>query len=448
MRTKLVSIILIIFILFIPYNNFPYIDAGTLKPLTIFPATLYIIYIILITIKRKKIVFNNFDLVLALLFIFYFLITIINTLMNYDYLVNNKAINPLERNIQFLFFLFISFTSYLIGKKSIEVFGIRRTLSYFLIAFLPSLLFGVAEILSNNHNNLNFIRSFFTSTIYPANYYRVYMLTTEPSWAAFDLSAFIIPVTFYFYKTSSNKRFTFLLLILVEFIILLFTKSLLGMILIVIFLLVNIFMFLKDERVKKFKSQILTSLSLGTVLLFYLFIFGENNILLSRFTDFINNTDISASTRTISYETAFKIFLDNPLSGIGFRNFGYYYSDYLDPAYNNINLVADWADKYSVRFADVKSTIIEIIVSSGLIGAIITFFVIVIIIKKLSMVKKKDISLYILLITVFIISLAGSFSISLIGYPAFWFFLGLLIKSSSMNDSLRSNEINKDKQDN
>jgi hypothetical protein len=437
---NILKFILIFFILCLPYNNFPFINSGTLKPLSIVPLIFYVFYQIVFYVKTKEIRISTFDKWLIFTFVYYLISSLIVTWINHNELLEWKKISPIFRWAQFLLYVFISLGSYFIGKKIMKFYPVTNVFKILVISFIPSIVYGLIEILTHNNNMVLKFRELFTTTIYPPGYYRVFLLTTEPSWAAFDLVVFLIPITAYLF--IKERKLRYIILLTIELLLLVMTKSLLGFILLGVFLSL---VFLFNFNVRTFKKNILFFLAIIVVLpLLFNWIIksDEYSIVESRLNSFKQNEDESSLTRTASYEIALNIFKEYPIFGVGFRNAGYYYGKYINPKYLYIPLISDWANPFSPRFPDIKSTLLEILASSGIMGTVPLLFILVLISKQIRNLIKLDPLVRQYFIIILLLACIGSFSIILIGYPIFWFILGLIMNINKREVELRNEKEN------
>lgn len=414
--------LLIIFIFSLPYNNFPYGVGGTLTPLSLMPGAVFILLSFFKFCLRGILKINRSLVILSVVFLYFVVVTIFNDIRFYEYFINQKIISPWFRTFQFIIYSFISLIAFYIGYKSLDYLNpLNKILRFILYAYIPSIIFGILEIITDNHHILNLIRGFFASTRFPDGYYRIYLLTTEPSWAGFDIVTFVIPITLYLFSIYGNR--VYLLLLLIELLILIEIKSMLGIIVFVSLLFVYLFFSISYKR--RIIPLIISSLM---IVIFLSSLYFFKDAYLERFQKFLEGGDSSALTRTVTYIIATKVFINEPIMGVGFRNSGYFYSEYIDPLLLTYPLIRDWADFWSKRFPDIKSTIFEILASMGVQGIIFVVIFLFFIAKKIWTLKDEDLSLLFLMI--FIASLIGSFSLNLIGYPIFWFLIGLLQKLS------------------
>lgn len=421
---------LLVFIFALPYNNFPFYTGGTLKPLALVPILGFIVIWFIKGIANSKFKLNSLDKILIFMFYFFFFTSLIMMWVNFDYMSNVKSISPIIRYIQFVFYSIISVGAYFIGKKSLDIYDIDRLLKTILIAFFPSFLIGTLQVVTNNAPFLNTIRSLFATTVFPTGYYRVMMLSTEPSHAAIDLITYTIPITVYFIQKNSKKKLSYILLLLQIFLLIL-TKSTLGYILMVCFAILHLFNTLKNRGIKKASRY-----AFLVVLIIITFYISDVYLMNSRNTDFflmriqksIALTDESSNTRVASYEVALKAFFDYPIIGIGFRNAGYFYAKYVNPNFLKYFLIRDYTSVSSSRFADVKATVLEILVSSGIIGFSVFLVFCVVLFKYMKKIKYQSFNLYLLFTELIILTLLGSFSYSIFGFPIFWFITGGISK--------------------
>ncbi len=419
---KFKKLLLISFILSLPYNNFPYGIGGTLTPLALIPGSVFIFLSFVNFCLRGVFKFNKNLLLLVVVFVYFIIITIFNDIRFYEYFVKQKIVSPWFRTFQFIIYSLISIISFYIGYRALQyIRSFNKLIKIILYAYIPSLVFGILEIITNNHSILNLIRKFFASTQFPDGYYRIYLLTTEPSWAGFDMISYVIPITMYLLLKERSK--IYLVLLIIELVIFLEIKSLLAAI---VFAILFVAYFLVSIIYEKKVLSLLIAFFTIVIFLIGLHIFRD--IYWDRFQDFLQGNDSSALTRTVTYIIAVKILINEPMIGVGFRNSGYFYTEYINPLLLSHPLIRDWADFWSKRFPDIKSTMFEIVASVGVQGIVFFTFFLTSIIKKILFIKDREALLLFLMI--FLASFIGSFSLNLIGYPIFWFFIGLLYKFS------------------
>ena len=194
------------------------------------------------------------------------------------------------------------------------------------------------------------------------HYNRLFGLYFDPNYFAAIL---IIPVALIIgdLKSSKEKNYGLLLkLLLVFFIVVIFlTKSRSGFLGLIIFLVLNSFHLTK--------RNILSTLALVFAILLFFSIFPFTNIgIAQRLREGLS--DKSSQARFTSWFNGLKVFFENPLFGIGFN---------MIPAYNQTNSIL-----YSG--AGTNSSLIQILMCSGIIGAII------LLIPLIKFFKKKTIS--------------------------------------------------------
>lgn len=410
---------LILSIIFtLPYMNFPYIEGGTIKPLSLVPLSIYLALNIGRLIKKKSFFY------FLILFILVILYDLLLTLNIDDIYLNSKPLrNQYIGFFQLIILGFFTYIAYYIGRYEIKkYFSKKKILFYIILAYYPSLIFGFVHTLSVNFgysNPIFFLRELVASTIFPDNYYRNMMLTTEPSFAASDLMVILIPLIFLYKKNNSIFFYITITLIGVNFI---GAKSGLGFVL----LIMTFSYILIKANIKYLFFYAIPIVTTSSLLLFYFNsnlvnrVYKINNTLTS------NDTQVeeSAATRIVSYKIALKIFHDHPL-GIGYSNEGFFYSKYLKDDLLIFYLFSDWVAPSSKRFADIKSTILKIVTSFGIVGLL---FLLYIMYNYFLIIKNRNLKGELLLIyNIFIITMIGmSFSISLVGYLSILLVLGYL----------------------
>lgn len=407
----LVYYLVVLVILTLPYMNFPFTSAGLLKPLSLLP-------LFFISLMYKNIYFNrNFYIFLIILLLLILYSLYLTYIIPLDILDNKPLRNQYIGLLQFIIFGFYSYIAFYIGKYVIPKYLHENNFyKIFLLAYYPSLIFGVIHVVTINigmENPIFFIRNIFASTVYPATYYRNMMLTAEPSLAAIDLMLIILPIALmYYFNKKSFFSFLTLLLLLIN---LLGTKSGLGyfiMLISLLFLVVN-----KINNIKSIFIYVIPMLLVSLLILKNSSYITERAIKIS-----VNyeNDDIleeSFATRYIPFFIAKDILLNNPM-GIGYSNEGYYFREYLPEEYFGFPLFNDWIDPNSTRFPDLKSSISKFIIAFGLIGIILLSYILY---KLLNIIiKTKNAIIKLFLINIFVVSL----TFSIIGYIPIFILIG------------------------
>ena len=144
----------------------------------------------------------------------------------------------------------------------------------------------------------------------------------------------------------------------------------------------------------------------------------------------------SSATRIITTFVGLKVFLDNMLFGIGPGMFGYYYVAYAGDDFDFYFLLSDYSDPLSSRFADVKNFFVSVLVSGGLVGGVLMYFSMrplkALIFRRYFGCFSSERELLFFRSSFFCFILAG-FSISLVGYPPFWFVFGVFLGVIKVN---------------
>ena len=226
--------LLAISVLLLPYNNLPIFHAGTLKPLSalvIVPvAGLFLLRRALAT---KQLRFRGFDVAFVGMLLTFVAINLAHLALGVP--DQTKPQSAWQRTAELLLFTLVTAASYVVGRRAGWKLSTRRFALLVLIAFTPSLVVGILQVLTHNGAFTQQLRHVVTSTSYPQGYYRIALLTTEPSWAAFDLSALVLPFTLVALVESRTRRARFALagVIALETILVIMTKSALGVLLLV-----------------------------------------------------------------------------------------------------------------------------------------------------------------------------------------------------------------------
>jgi len=395
----------VITIFTLPYMNFPFVSAGTIKPLALLPLSLVALIDIKMYFKKSSVIF----------FVIFFILILYSLFLSFtlsDEVFNNKPLRGQYVGlIQFILLGFFSYLAYYMGRFIIPHYiDLKQFLKFTILAYYPSLIFGIIHILTVNfglQNPIFSIRSFVSTTVFPADYYRNMMLTVEPSFAAADLMVIMLPISLMsFYKMRNIFSAITLVLVIIN---LLGTKSGLGFV-----MLASTVIFLILINFNRLKSIILYIFPL---VLFSLVAISSSDYIVNRMLKAEGQTDQSMATRYVSYSVGKDIFLDNPL-GVGYANEGFYYAEYLPDEYTKLPLFSDWIDPESKRFPDIKSILIKFLVSFGIIGIILICCLCYFVIRvwlRLGFFCNNN--FYSIVIKIFIINvIIMSLSVSVFGY--------------------------------
>ncbi len=413
------KVLLGLLILTLPYTNFPLGVSATRSPMAILLLPLVSLVLFLGYLRRSnfKIYLRSLDFAFDSKMLFYYVATVIGLLILLFNGNLSKNISPITRFIQFNLYFFIQVSAYYAGKYIAKNYETKAFFNLLVISFLPSIVIGILQIVTANAGIIKDIRSLVTSTDFPVGYYRVTMLTTEPSFAAFDIAGVLLPIGLFFF--TIGKRAYGGTLIIVCLILLMFTQSIVGII-----MLVSLFIIIMT-MIKKYRLLSVSIAVLGIVLAV-----SVNPVSLERIGTImlvVSEGDYlieeSSATRLVSYLASINVWLENPVIGVGFRNLGYYYADSIPDEFLSYPSVKDWADYYSSRFAEDNSYILGILSSSGIIGAILSYRFFSKLIRCSSSIKtvKSEERIFLIMI---LLGLLGSFAINIFGLPTYWILIG------------------------
>jgi O-antigen ligase len=229
---------------------------------------------------------------------------------------------------------------------------------------------------------------------------RISGMTYEPSWFAEQLTFLIMPFTFasvlgnysVFRWRFSKLNFEVLLLAW-SFLALIFTYSRTGLANFIILLVVSIVMGfgrLTQKRIAKWSSYLKLILLITLVLVILagvVFLAAQRNNYFSRLWGYWTDDDsegtyfyyIAFSQRFTYWETAYRIFVDHSLLGIGLGNYTFYFQEYLpDQQYRNPELIMKLVpEKGRNQVVTVKNFGLRILAETGILGAsgFIAFFI-------------------------------------------------------------------------
>lgn len=414
-------IMAVLSILSLPYNNFPFIEGGTLKPLSFFPLLVFFLCFPFIK-SRSFISLLCFFLVLP---VFSFI-----SLLKSPEVFELKKVSFSLQLSQFIFNGFVSLSATLCGYFCVKRFGVQRTAKLLVLAWGPTLCFFVLYVVLGYAPELKFIREIFVTTEYPVFYYRFFGLTTEPSWYGIDIVCVVIPACLFL--LSNDRRY--LVLLFISLMSLLFVKSILSVFLLLILMVVWV------GRRNKVKI-------LAFSVIFYFFAYLalpqiQADYYMDRLSGIASSIsqgvmpEESSATRIITTFVGLKVFLDNMLFGIGPGMFGYYYVAYAGDDFDFYFLLSDYSDPLSSRFADVKNFFVSVLVSGGLVGGVLMYFSMrplkALIFRRYFGCFSSERELLFFRSSFFCFILAG-FSISLVGYPPFWFVFGVFLGVIKVN---------------
>ncbi len=362
------------------FNLHKDVDIASLR---VFISFTFIFFIFYLLYKNKKIVLSRFKNKHSYFFVLFFLWAFISSFW---------AINPVWSIRKSLFFVTIIpiyfFSIYFLNSKE----KIKKAAECFIIGGFLVSLFGVLQFLSQFIFSLDKIYNFWAFKVsmflYGQNfgdviiknqswfvniagndYFRAISLFPDPHTFALFLGILIPFTIFYFLHNNKKNKFTFFGIILLMFCALLFTFSrgaYVGFLISSLLMAIFSFWYFKIRLNKKILIFLFVSF-FAVAFIFLNSVFGSR--LMSSFT----LSDVSNNARLGIWEKSSKVFLDNPILGVGLGNLPIFF----DP------------------IASVKSpinahnTYLDIVSELGMIGFLLFFLIIFYTFFYLSFKKDK-----------------------------------------------------------
>lgn len=360
---------LYLIILLLPFNGFPYgksIFGELYVELSYYPAYLVIIFVFFMLIKKKKIYFFE-DKLINYFLLFFFLSTIISFILNYNNIIvsNLKGRSGIEKFIfQELVIIFgivfsYSFYNFLVflNIRATEVFSIIKKTVFF--TFLLAFTWGFFEFLYKfTFYGFNFIHNIDCLVSINCNDYhdRLKFFSGEPSWFGIYL-VFSLPF-FISYINDFKSVFLryFFILIFLFFAYFTFSRTVYMVIIFqfFIFFIFHIYFILKERRAfgNLMKYSVVVVLS-SLLLIFPLFpkFFSRIGKIIK--IDYLQGKSFIGSFSENSYAkqsnttrknmqlAGIKMWLDNPILGVGLGQYGFHVKKYLN---------SDFFEKTSKRY--------------------------------------------------------------------------------------------------
>ncbi len=451
----------IISLLTIPFDSFPFIKGGYIKPLSIIPMAIMIFLVFLtVLIGKKKIFINKSDII----FIFFTLYIFVNSLFQLIVLqnaVSESGITPLRRFLEVLYFLPLIIVFYFTPRLAIlDIKKLEKTFKWLILAFVIPLCWGILQSIfilakwdwyNSIFGTINQSLANKTGVIGS----RIALFSAEPSAASYQLVFLLFPILticlhfdFSFFR---KIKIPFMiislesLLLLTALFCLVMTVSLTGFFSAMFFLLFYFIIFLKK---KKFYKIIVKFLLIIIILIIITYSYFQDLINRLNSIFLIDNFNIvsslikdgSLAARATSWVVGIKEFLMNILIGVGFRNTMFYYTD----------LVPDWA----YQFIEVQLYLTSsnptpkgffqgILGELGLIGLGLFIILYIGLIQGLRKIKPESnllnvikYSLFFNLLLIIPIGTSTDFS-----HPYFWFIFGITSAFISVNKVNTSNKL-------
>lgn len=414
-------------LLLLPYDALP-VMPSTYRPIAVFP---FLLAIIFYGIEKRK--YSLFTFRHNLLIIFVILTIFINLLRHLAGNLSFEGYLDTILTIAIGMISYFAFSIFLRQKKPIDkminwLFGILS------IAYVVPVIVGSFEMLSLMGilpSEVNYI----LVSIFGGNQYnRLTVTSFEASWASIHLLISLIS-NLYLYKLY--KKLHNLILIILSFILFLYTNSMQGILILCIASIIYIIML----SIKKNNSYLLIKWVLVILVLFFMFIaglrwiftyFDIDSYYATRILNFVDinhliKNDASSFVRIMFPLICLQMFIDNPLFGIGAGGFAEYLPSYIYNSY-------PWALKFPEIMSYVNGSMIpsatclytRVFAELGIIGSL--FFILFVLASCRNINKLYNIKIWQGSITIYfvIILLCVQFQFASYAYLPFWLALALL----------------------
>lgn len=394
-----------LFLVCLPVSSFPYFpgvfgDDTQVRPLALYPLVLLVFFVTLPRLLTKKLPRTSIP------YIVFVILAIASTIfsltrdipLSINISVNGRALRTLATLVIGSIFYF---TVSLFPQDREDL---RFTLRWLYFGFVLVLIWSSFQIIyvikfdQRYFSWLNEIQSLVsTRKLFDK---RISGMTYEPSWFAEQLTFLLMPLTLASIVSNYSVfrwRFSWLsvevLLLCWSSLALLFTFSRGGLAIFIILIIASLLLgFIKVFPRKKwdwsylFKRFVLIGLVL-LVLTAGVFLVAQKNNYFSRLWSYWTDEEsagtyleyIAFSQRFTYWETAYQIFVDNPLMGIGLGNYTFYFQKYLpDRPYRNPELIMKLVpEKGRNQIVTVKNFGLRILAETGVLGAsaFLAFFI-------------------------------------------------------------------------
>lgn len=321
-------------ILFLPYDGMPILPM-TYRPLTLFP--LCVAGLVHIVRIRKHIseVIRSHKILLALCFVAVFYTTIQSVL-----------IGELFRLSRFMTTATLGVFSYITFYELFHEMRLKYSKDQIIswlfgliaLGYLPSLCFGIVELLSIEGIISAEINTILMQIFGGWQPDRIYITSREASWASIHM---LIAAFSYFYLLLNEKKLRWILPLLISMVLFLFTKSMQGVLVLVCgFLMWMAWYCIRSRSLKK--SIIIITGFIGICIVGYCLLYAVMSLQpgyyyaqrflgLKDFGSLIEliHTDQSTFTRLMSPVIGIWMMLEHLPFGVGGCMYSYYYSDFI-----------------------------------------------------------------------------------------------------------------------
>lgn len=439
-------------IMLLPYDSFGMIG-GHLRPIST-PVLLLLLCLFLLNhnqiVSRGNVCDKQFFKIVAS-FVFVSIIGAVNSMFQ-NFVYNPDGETPVLRLLQFMVFILITVGAYIAGKVASGMYVPARLLELILQSFILPCIFGLIQIITNNHSVVIKISSVISAGVYPEGYGRIWLLFSEPNIAGVYLSGIIIPIVLCTGLLSGWVKIIVFGLACIE---LYCTRSITGYILFAFAILV---IFLGSSKYNKLLFLLALIIVPVIVLISLSLVISGNEMVDARILKLASilidggleaieagEIESSAASRYISQFAAIRVGLENPLFGIGFRQFGFYYPSFVpDTYFFSEEFRSILFGSATFRLTDVKSFHLDIFSSCGFLITAYFFYWQFRVFKKISSLgslESKEVAAF--KVIYLLVNIGGFISIPMIGLPFIWFLSGYISNGSDVKNMNKRGEVDR-----
>jgi hypothetical protein len=400
----------VLFLVFLPVTSFPYFPLKfggdfIVRPLSMIPLVFLFLVFVLPRLFSRPLPSTVRSLVPFLL------VGVGSSALSLLYGINsNFGVSTVERLMRGLLTLGVGAAIYItVATYSESLDELKAGLRWIYAGFVAAMLWGSVQIVYVIHYSQPFfdkvdqIQRFIAARRLFID--RISGLTYEPNWFAEQITMLLLPWLLASILTgfsAFDRRIKTIsiegLLLVWAVIVLLFTFSRSGLIILLVLTIVS-FAFLRPHISKnrraarkngKWPARILQSGAVALLFGLIIYLTGTNNAFISRIWGYWNDVSrtslngylmyLGFGARIIYGETAFRIFETHPLIGVGLGNYAFFFEDMLSQRFiaqvpEVLRLLTQNADRF--RLMTPKILYIRILAETGLLGmgAFIVFLI-------------------------------------------------------------------------
>ncbi len=391
---KIINFLLIMSIIALPFDSFPFLLNSTYRPLSIFFILLAFPLILMVNISRKAITIRKTNFVLYIFCLYSVLFSFVFAILKY-----NDFSGFFDFTITLLLgaISFYCFDFFLSKKKNIFIDN-KRYLKYVfsLVAsvYIIASLWGIFELFVLMDIFPYQIKENIYLIISGRSTERIQLFSGEPSWAAKQL-LFALPIFYFLMK--ENKRYRKFFIWLSILFLLMF--SLQGYLIFCIALIAYLAL---SFNIKK-SIRYLIYIGLLFVVFFIVWFIMSNLISsdvyyitrIKKYFEIKSLKDIlyadGSTFIRIGYPiVAFIMFFDNFILGVGGGNFRFEFADYIYKYFENATMYAEVSDAINKEIATPKNLYARLLAETGFIGFSIYMYYILKIYRKIKFIKGRE----------------------------------------------------------